>query len=207
MLAERRRRRALFLMSKVATRPDLRVIDIGCGSSGRSFTDFAPAAWDITGIDILPRECVRHAHPGFHFVRQNVKDLDRFADGEFDLAVSIGMLEHVTAEESYASAVAGIPRIARQYAIIVPARWTWIEPHYGVPLFPVLPYALQIGLVRAFNLAGHRDAVRRNRDHIRIRNQWRSNAEYLEAFPGARILRCPTLETILIVKRDDGVTG
>jgi hypothetical protein len=61
--------------------------------------------------------------------------------------------------------------------------------------------------VRAFNLAGHRDAVRRNRDHIRIRNQWRSNAEYLEAFPGARIFRCPTLETILIVKRDDGVAG
>jgi hypothetical protein len=183
----------------------MHVIDIGCGRDGRSFTDFASDTWDITGIDILPPERVQHTHPGFHFVRQDVKDLSRFADGEFDLAVSIGMLEHVTAEDSYASAVAGIQRIARQYAIIVPARHTWIEPHYRLPLFPVLPYAIQVALVRAFNLAGHRDAARKNRDAIRIRNQWRSNAEYLAVFPEARIFRCPTLETILIVKRDDSV--
>jgi hypothetical protein len=31
----------------------VRVIDLGCGRSGQSTTDFAPAGWTIVGIDLV----------------------------------------------------------------------------------------------------------------------------------------------------------
>ena len=203
LLARRRGRRTRFILSKVNTFDGMRVIDIGCGKDGRSFSDHAPASWQITGVDILPHERVSHSHPNFTFVRQSAKDLSEFEDGEFDLAVSIGLFEHFTAPGSFEQAAAEIQRVARQYVLVVPYRYAWIEPHYGVPLFPVLPYRVKVALVEAFDLSGHREAVRRNQDHIRIKNRWRSNAEYRRAFPEARIYFTPTFETIAVVKRDD----
>ena len=202
----RRRVRFAFMMSHVETRDGMRVVDLGCGRSGRSTTDFVPTSWDVVGVDRLPPDVVRHRHPAFRYERGDVSDLSTFRDGEFDLAISVGLLEHVTDDGAFEAAAREIQRVARQYALVVPYRYCWIEPHYSVPMFPVLPRAVQNGLVRMFDLHGHRTAARRNPRFVESRTRWRTNGAYRAAFPGSRTLLTPTLETVLIVKsaRDPG---
>ncbi len=135
-------------------------------------------------------------------MRGDVRDLSAFGDGEFDLAISLGLLEHLPDPVAFAATASEIQRVARQYALVVPYRYAWIEPHYLVPFFPVLPRRLQNALIRVFDLGGHRALVRDDPDFVGRRVRWRSNAEYRAAFPGSRTCLTPTRETVAIVHTD-----
>lgn len=200
VLAYRRKARVDFMLSKIITKDKMKIIDIGCGVDSRSFDAYVPADWEITGVDILPVERVQHQHPNFIYVEQNAQDLSRFKDHEFDLAVSIGMLEHIAEESAFKSIVSEIRRAAKQYMVVVPYKYCWVEPHYGVPFFPLFPYSVKLALVKALNLSNHREVVRRDPDYIRKHYRWLSNAEYREAFPDSRIYLFPTLEMIAITR-------
>ena len=199
-LGSRRRARFQFLISQVRTWDGMRVIDLGCGREGRSTTSLAPPSWQIVGVDRAPSGRVQHRHPGFTYRRGDVTDLSEFEDGSFDLAVSVGLLEHVTEPAAFAAAAAEIQRVAAQYALVVPFRYAWIEPHYFVPFYPILHRRIQNGLVRVFNLHGQRSRVAADPGFIDRRVTWRSNAEYRAAFPGSRTVLMPTKETVAIVK-------
>jgi len=200
VLAKRRSSRVDFILSKVTTKDEMNVIDIGCGIDGRSFDDHVPANWKITGIDIHPTEQVSHEHPNFTYILQDAQDLSNYEDQQFDLAVSIGMLEHITREDVFQNIVSEIQRVAKQYLVVVPYKYCWIEPHYGVPFFPLLPYAVKLWMVKTFNLSKHRKAVTENPDYIDENYRWLSNSEYQSVFPDSRILLLPTLELIAITK-------
>ena len=202
LLAARRRARFRFLVSQVRTWDGMRVIDLGCGRTGRSTTDFAPPSWSIVGFDHIAPELVTHRHRGFSYVQGDLRDLSAFGDGEFDLAISVGVLEHVTDPAAFADTSREIQRVACQYALVVPYRYAWIEPHYGVPFFPVLPRRLQNWLIRIFDLHGHRAGVRKDPDFVAHRIRWRSNAEYRAAFPGSHTRLTPTRETLAILGGD-----
>lgn len=178
----------------------MKVLDLGCGIDGRSFEDYVPSDWQITGIDILEPEKNKTNHPNFRYVQQNARDLSRFRNQEFDLTVSIGMLEHVTEETAYREIVAGILRVSRQYIVVVPYRYSWIEPHYVLPFFPIYPYGMKLALVKLLNLSGQRKVLREDPAYIKRYYVWRSNAEYAAAFPGSKVYMFPTLEQIAIVK-------
>lgn len=201
ILAYRRKARVDFILSKVNIHDHLQVIDVGCGKDGRSFSDYVPVDWKITGIDILPPERVQHRHPNFTFIQQNAQDLSRFADCEFDLLVSIGMLEHITEATAFQRIVDEIRRVAKQYIVVVPYRYGWIEPHYGVPFFPLLPYTIKLALIKMFNLNNHREAVLEDPDFINKNNQWLSNEEYRIKFGDATIYILPTREAIAIIRK------
>jgi ubiquinone/menaquinone biosynthesis C-methylase UbiE len=180
----------------------MKVIDIGCGIDGRSFDDYVPNTWQITGIDLQLPDIMRHMHPNFTYLNQNACDLSRFKDGEFDLAISIGMLEHITDQETFKSITSEIQRVAKQYIIIVPYKYGWIEPHYGVPFFPILPYSIKLFIVKAFNLSNQRELVKKDRDFIKKNYRWLSNAEYSAIFKDSTVYILPTLETIAIIKKN-----
>jgi hypothetical protein len=201
ILARRRGGRVRYMLSKVALAPKMNVIDIGCGPDGRSFEDHVPSDWTITGIDILPKERVRHTHRNFSYFQQSGHDLRQFDDGQFDLAVSIGMLEHITDESTFRGIVSEIRRVAKQYIVVVPYKYCWIEPHFGVPFFPLLPYQIKVALVKAFNLSNQREKVAQDPDFIRRHYRWLSNSEYKAEFQDSRIFLMPTLETIAITRR------
>lgn len=165
IVADRRRARFRALLSEVRTRPGMTVLDLGCGRSGRSTTDHAPHDWRITGIDRLPEAQVRHAHPGFRYVRGDACDLSAYADDAFDLVLAVGLLEHVVEPSAFLRASAEIRRVGRQYALVVPYRYAWIEPHYLVPLFPVLPRPVQ---KRVGARVRHQGPWRRGRPRSRL---------------------------------------
>jgi hypothetical protein len=200
LVAGRRRDRFRALLSSVSTWDGMTVLDLGCGRSGRSTTDHAPADWEIVGIDRLPRAAVHHRHPGFRYVRGTACDLSAYGDHHFDLVLAVGLLEHVVDPADFASAAAEIQRVGRQYAMVVPYRLAWLEPHYLVPFFPVLPRTVQNGLVRSFDIKGQRRAVAQDPGFVARRTVWRPNAEYRDAFPGATVRLAPTAETVFIVR-------
>lgn len=202
ILAYRRKKRVSFLLAKVVTKPRMRIIDLGCGPDGRSFEDFVSPEWQIVGVDVLPPEKIHITHPGFTYVQQDARNLNRFHDKEFDLLVSFGMLEHVIDEEIYRQVVSEIIRVSQQYIVVVPNKYALIEPHYGFPLFALYPHFIKSALVRILNLSDARRDLKKDPDFIRKRCTWRSSAECKKSFPGSRIHILPTLDSIAIVKSD-----
>lgn len=132
-------------------------------------------------------------------VFRNMKIIGR----DFDLAVSVGMLEHVTDESVFRRVVSELRRVAKQYIVVVPYRYCWIEPHYGVPFFPILPYSVKVAVVKALNLSNHRAAVSEDPEYINKHFRWLSNARYREAFPDSTIHLLPTLDTIAITRKTE----
>lgn len=205
ILARRRRSRVDFMLSKIVVTDDMKVLDIGCGVDGRSFEDYLPDGWRVTGVDILPCEQVHHEYSGFSYLQQDARDLSCFRDGEFDLAVSIGMMEHITDELVFRQIVSEMMRVAKQYIVVVPYRYAWIEPHYGVPFFPVFPYSMKLAIVKLFNLSNHRKVVREDPEYINRNFRWLSNSQYKAEFPDSNIYLLPTLEMIAITRRFSSV--
>ncbi len=183
------------IISLVRTRPQMCVLDIGCGTDGRSFSDQADSTWQITGVDVHEPGLISHSHPKFSYRRLSAVDLSAFADLSFDLVISVGMLEHITDERDFRSVCREILRVSRQYVVVVPFKWAWIEPHYAFPFFGALPHSLQVWLIRRFNLSGHKSRI----DYFVNNFRWRSNSDYLKAFPGSRIHLLPLGDTIAIV--------
>jgi len=202
ILVARRKRRITHALSKVTTKPSMKIIDIGCGIDGRSFENFIPPNFQVIGVDLKDPQKINHTYPDFQYIQQDAQDLSQFADKQFDLAVSIGLLEHVIEKEAFKKTALEIRRVAKQYIVMVPAKYCSIEPHYGLPFFPLFPYSIQVLLVKIFNLSNARENVKRDPQFIKKGIIWRSNKEYQKAFPESKIYRTTTLEQIVIVKKD-----
>jgi SAM-dependent methyltransferase len=140
--SELKRQRYLRLTREVDLRPGDRIIELGCGAGTRSI-----AAWnhenEIVGIDLVKPAMVGIEQPNFVYRRADAADLSAFADGSFDVALSIGMLEHIVPNDRLALVIREARRVARRYAFVVPHRYAFIEPHYQLPLFPIWPDGLR----------------------------------------------------------------
>jgi hypothetical protein len=71
--------------------------------------------------------------------RRIVDDRLPFADGEFDLAVSFAVLEHVGAEDRQRRFVAELARVSRSFILYTPYRYYPVEMHTFLPLTHWLP--------------------------------------------------------------------
>ena len=124
-----------------------RILDVGCGS-GASFEAFNRQN-DIVGLDLAPEPRIHQ--PNFRYLQGDASDMSCFADGEFDVAVAVGLMEHIAPEAL--RAVAGeVQRVARRYAVVIPHIWTIVEPHYRMPLWQLYPDAMKSFLVSRFKI-------------------------------------------------------
>ena len=146
-----------------------RILDIGCGSSG--LAGFEPAA-DVTGLDADEQP----DYPGRRFVRGDATRLP-FETGEFDIAYSNSLVEHLAPEDRPAFATE-VRRVARRYWIQTPNRHFPVEPHVLLPAYHWLPQAAQRRLWRFGRLEGDYEPI-----HLLDEDELR------ELFPDATILR------------------
>jgi hypothetical protein len=130
--ARAKRHERLFALTGL--RPGMRVVDLGSGPLG--LRAFAPQL-DVTGVDRLPKP----EYPG-PFVRADVTDRLPFSDGEFDLAYSSSLVEHLppSARPGFA---AEVRRVARGWYVQTPAVTFPIEPHALLPFAHWLPPTLR----------------------------------------------------------------
>jgi SAM-dependent methyltransferase len=134
LAARARARRHAEFFGRTGVRPGMRVVDVGCGSLGLRALE---PGLDITGVDLAPRP----GYPG-PFVQADATERLPFADGEFDLAYSSSVVEHVPPERRAAFA-AEVRRVARGWFVQTPARSFPIEPHALLPFAHWLPTGLR----------------------------------------------------------------
>jgi SAM-dependent methyltransferase len=123
-----RRHERFFPLAGV--RPGMRLVDIGCGELG--LRSLAPHL-DVTGVDLRPRP----AYPG-PFVVADATERLPFDDGEFDLAYSSSVIEHIAPDRRQAFADE-LRRVARGWFVQTPAFSFPLEPHALLPFAHWLP--------------------------------------------------------------------
>lgn len=85
----------------VATKPGMRVLDIGCGPGG--LVDYLPDDIDYTGTD-LSESYIESARQRYgargRFFAGRVEDLDAERLGEFDVVIAKSLLHHIDEDEA-----------------------------------------------------------------------------------------------------------
>jgi 2-polyprenyl-3-methyl-5-hydroxy-6-metoxy-1,4-benzoquinol methylase len=129
--------------------PADRVIDVGAGWGAglERFNRVNP----IVAVDPRPDPSSEWlSAPNVTIVEADGAELP-FPNGEFDVAFSNSVIEHVEPERQ--AAFAGeVQRVARRYFVQTPNRYFPIEPHYQLPLFQFLPRRARKALNRRFTL-------------------------------------------------------
>ena len=125
----RRQRRDLF-RRLVAPRPGERILDVGSGETGLAGLE---PSLDVTGTDRVDRP----EYPG-PFLRADGRRLP-FGDGEFDVAYSNSVIEHVVEPSDRRALAEELRRVGGRYFVQTPNRWFPVEPHALLPLVHWLP--------------------------------------------------------------------
>jgi SAM-dependent methyltransferase len=138
--SQRARRKRLALFERLlAPRPGESALDIGCGTAGLAALG-TPLA--VTGVDRVARD----DYPGARFVQADATELP-FADGEFDIAYSNSVVEHLPPEKR-AGYAAELTRVGRRWLVQTPNRAFPVEPHALLPFVHWLPRPLGRALWR-----------------------------------------------------------
>jgi SAM-dependent methyltransferase len=132
--------------------PGERILDVGAGA-GAALERFNTTN-EIVAIDLEPLDSEWLEQEN---VEVQVADATKlpFADGEFPLAFSSSVIEHIPKDLQQAFADE-IRRVSKRYYVQTPNRYFPIEPHYQFPFFQFFPERLQRALNNRFTL-GWRD--------------------------------------------------
>ncbi len=144
-----RRKRYQRIERLVGLEPADCVLDLGCGPGGRSIAAFNSEN-KIVGVDLFDESGFQQAN--FAYLKGDACDLVGIEDEAFDVAISVGMLEHIRPRARLVSAVRETQRVARRYCFVVPHRYAFIEPHFYMPLFSIWPGWLKSALIKRFGL-------------------------------------------------------
>ncbi len=157
---------------------------MGCGSTGLATLN-VPGR--VTGLDLVERT----GYSGERFVQGDAVQLP-FGDGEFDIAYSSSLIEHLQREDR-GRAAAEISRVGWRLFVQTPNRWFPIEPHALLPFVHWLPRPLGRLLWR-WGVTGE------SFDSIRLL----TSRELRALFPGAEIVRervGPLTKSLIAVRR------
>lgn len=120
------RLKQIFRLLGLDTTKKLRVLEIGCGD-GKDVIRFLGDGekYELYGIDLNDR---RIRQSNFTFCQCDAEHIP-YEDKFFDLAVSVGVLEHIEPMEKLSRVIKEIDRVAKNYAAVVPSINTPLEPH------------------------------------------------------------------------------
>ena len=108
-----RRKRYERIVHILDLKPTDRILDLGCGPGDRSVAAFNQTN-EIVGVDLLDPEDVKVAYPNFRYLKLDASDMHVFAEDSFDVAISLGMLEHIRPRERLQRAIRETRRVARR---------------------------------------------------------------------------------------------
>jgi hypothetical protein len=155
-----RSRRSKFRLFMESFRPDATttIVDVGVADSGfgegagsASTYNFLEAMYPwrdrITAVGVGELPNFRQAFPEIACVRADGRDLP-FADGEFDIAFSNAVVEHVGGEDEQRAFIEELCRVARGVFVATPNRWFPIDVHTLMPVVHWLPDGARNSLSR-----------------------------------------------------------
>lgn len=177
----RKKKRYEEIVRLLNLKPHEKILNLGSGK-GYTFENFNKVN-PITGMDIFSEKENIVKQKNFKYIQRKNNVLP-FKDKEFDVVVSIGVLEHIQPEEAFLKTCEEIQRVGKKYLVIVPSLSTIIEPHYGFPFFHLFPIKMQEFLQKKFNLK-YIEENQKQSDYEKIRYLKRSHWEKL--FPNSSI--------------------
>ena len=150
LAARLRQRRFELLSSLVLTLPaPVHILDVG---GTELFWQMAPftvgkeVRITILNLDPQPSKVI-----GLYPLAGDAR-LIPVRDGAFDVVFSNSVIEHVGGPKEQRRMVEEIRRVGTRYFVQTPNRRFPIEPHFVFPLYQFLPSAVQVWLLRRFNL-------------------------------------------------------
>jgi SAM-dependent methyltransferase len=155
-LRSRRRKLDLFLAT-FRPGPDTSVVDVGVtdagfGAGGFATDNFFEALYPwperITAVGVTDLERFAAAFPRVRALKADGRSLP-FRDGEFDLAFSNAVVEHVGGREEQRAFVHELCRVAGRVFVTTPNRLFPVEVHTLVPVVHWLPDRVARRLVPA----------------------------------------------------------
>ncbi len=175
-----RERRYHEICRVVGLQPSHQVLDVGCGN-GKSFETFNHEN-AITGLDLESQTTIRQAN--FRYVQGDATHMDGFGNGQFDVVICVGVLEHIVPAENLRRAALEIQRVGRAYVVVVPHMYTIIEPHTQLPFWQLYPPSLKRFLRRRISTGAYeRDAT----GDVGTLN-YLPKSHWAALFPGAHVI-------------------
>ncbi len=181
-----RRGRMAFLERLMRPLPKpVKVLDVG---GLQSFWVEAGLAGDpILYITLLNLTEQSVSYSNLASVVGDARDLSQYADGQFDVAFSNSVIEHVGGFLDQAQMAREFQRVARRYYLQTPNYSFPIEPHYMFPFFQFLPLSLRGLLLQHMNLGWYKRVCNREEALARAaRPRLLRKSELLRLFPTAR---------------------
>jgi SAM-dependent methyltransferase len=156
-----RERKLQLFLERLAPGPETTVVDVGVtdsGVAGAYGTDnFLEAGYPwperITAVGVTALDTFAAAFPQVRTVVADGRSLP-FADGEFDVAFSNAVVEHVGGHAAQVAFVHELCRVARRVFVTTPNRWFPIEVHTLLPVVHWLPRGLQPASLDDIDLLG-----------------------------------------------------
>ena len=184
----RRKRFDLFLRLASAFPPPIHVLDIG---GEQRF-------WEVMGLA---------GNPSFQFVILNIiepeitfsnfrkitgdaTNMHDIADGEFEIAFSNSVIEHLGTYARQDKMAQEIRRVGQSYFIQTPNKHFPIEPHFLVPFFQYFPMGLKISMVQRLNLGWYQKIPdqEKAREHI-LSHRLLTESEMRTLFPNGKLFK------------------
>jgi SAM-dependent methyltransferase len=150
-----------------------RILDVGCGRAG--WLNDLSGEIEVFGID---REASLPGYVGANrtYLQADALDLP-FADGEFDIAFSNSVIEHLNPAD-WPKFASEVQRVSKRFFGQTPIKWFPVEPHVLLPGYQFLPRPIQR---RLWPLAVRNEPY----DEITLL----TSNDLSSHFPGAEILR------------------
>jgi hypothetical protein len=127
--------------------PETSIIDVGGnGFFWRTARELnLPRPRAVTILNIYDQD--EDLPEGITWVRADARDMP-FADGQFDVAFSNSVIEHLETSKNQAAMASEIRRVAKRYWIQTPDPRFPVEPHYITPFVHWLPKTVRRRVVR-----------------------------------------------------------
>lgn len=103
-------------------------------------------------ITILNLSKTESHHPNIRLVIGDARDMNEFGDGNFDVAFSNSVIEHVGELAEQRQMAEEVMRVGKRYFVQTPNHSFPFEPHFLFPFFQFFPPALKVFMIRHFSL-------------------------------------------------------
>jgi SAM-dependent methyltransferase len=119
------------------------IVDVGVtpdqtAADSNFFEKWYPHTKQLTATSIEDASHLEKSHPGLTFVQTSGDSLP-FEDGQFDIAFSTAVIEHVGDRERQRQFLAELLRVSRRFFVTTPNRWYPVELHTYIPFVHWLP--------------------------------------------------------------------
>jgi hypothetical protein len=182
----RGRRFRLFEQMISEVRRPIRIIDIGGTTQFWEYRGWAGRDdVHITLVNLTAEDQV------FDNIESHAGDatrLDRYADGEFDVAFSNSTIEHLFTLENQRAMAREIRRVARTYWVQTPNFWFPMEPHFHVPGWQWLPVGVRLAVIRRRRCGWRGPCPDLEKAKLLVGEiRLMTRRELVDAFPGGRL--------------------